>query len=70
MSAAVIVATAAWLFYIRTSLLVPAVLSVLVALAICQHKANVRRLLNGTENRFQFKTFSSPANRHKDTQIH
>ena len=35
--------------------LVPAVVSILAALIIFKHKANMLRLLNGNENRFSFK---------------
>lgn len=35
--------------------LVPAVISILAALIILKHKANIVRLLNGNENRFSFK---------------
>ncbi len=35
--------------------LVPAVVSILAALIILKHKANILRLLRGSENRFSFK---------------
>ena len=50
------VGIAGWLlYYPRGDLLLPLALTLLCALAIWRHKANIRRLLNGTEHRFQFK---------------
>jgi len=55
MSAAVVIAASAWLMSARESLLVPICLTVLAALVIWRHKANIRRLLKGEENRFEFR---------------
>ena len=57
-SLASIVAAAAlgvgvWFLYPQTWWL-PAVITILALLAIAKHHANIRRLLNGTENRFSF----------------
>lgn len=50
--AAVGVIAAGWWFYRDGHILLPIVLTVLGLLAILRHKANIQRLLNGTENRF------------------
>ena len=54
-SAAGIVGIASWFLYLRTGLLIPSVLSLLGMVIIIRHKANIQRLLKGTENRFQFR---------------
>lgn len=54
---AVAVAIAAWFRYLPAGLMIPVALSLLCALAIWRHHANIRRLLSGTEHRFQFKFF-------------
>lgn len=49
------VVIASWLlYYQRGNLLLPIVLSLLGALAVWRHKANIRRLITGTEHRFKF----------------
>ncbi len=53
-TAAVVVPVAGFFLYRQEGLLVPAVLVVLGLLVILRHKANIRRLLNGTENRIVF----------------
>lgn len=50
------VIAAGWWFYRDGHLILPVVLTVLGLLAILRHKANIARLLNGTENRFGRKT--------------
>lgn len=50
--AAAAVIAAGWWFYRDGHLILPVVLTVLGLLAILRHKANIQRLLNGTENRF------------------
>lgn len=50
-----LVGIAAWGLYLHTGVLIPMVLSLLCVMAIWRHKANIRRLINGTEHRFQFK---------------
>lgn len=52
MGTAVVVCAAAWILYARGGLLLPAALTLLAALAIWRHGGNIRRLVNGTENRF------------------
>jgi glycerol-3-phosphate acyltransferase PlsY len=42
-------------------LMLTAVTGAMGALAIYKHKANIQRLLNGTENRFQFKKKETPS---------
>lgn len=53
--AAVTVIVSAWIFYRDEGLLRPAVLTVLASLVILRHRANIARLLNGTESRFSKK---------------
>jgi len=53
-TAAGAVGIAGWFLYQHSGLLLPSVLSLLCAVAIWRHKANIRRLLNGTEHRFKF----------------
>ncbi len=54
-AAAAAVVAAAWFpQYRNDGLLLPVVLSLLGAVAVWRHKANLRRLLNGTEHRFKF----------------
>lgn len=58
MGAALVAAVAAWVLHIVTeapSPLLPVALTVLAAAAIWRHKSNIRRLLNGTEGRFEFR---------------
>jgi len=50
-SAAVIAGSSWWLY--RQNLLLAVILSLMCALAVWRHKANIRRLLHGTENRFK-----------------
>jgi len=49
---AVAVIAAGWILHRDGSLVLPIVLTILGLLAILRHKANIVRLLNGTENRF------------------
>jgi glycerol-3-phosphate acyltransferase PlsY len=55
MIAALAVPAAAWWFYREDGLMLPAFLTVLGAVIILRHKANLRRLLDGTEHRFEFR---------------
>ena len=50
--AAVAVAIAAWVFYARQAFGVPVALTLLAALIIWRHRANIQRLRAGTEHRF------------------
>jgi len=50
--AAVAVPAAAWVFYSRQTVTVPAALTVLAALIIWRHRGNIQRLRAGTEHRF------------------
>ncbi len=52
-TAAVVVPLAG--FWLYEGRLIPIVLTVLGLLVIWRHKANIRRLLNGTENRIEFR---------------
>lgn len=55
-TAALVLAVAAWPLYLEnTGILLPAVLDLLAVLTILRHRANIRRLLDGTESRFNFK---------------
>jgi len=53
--AAAAVAASGWWLYRDSHIILPIVLTVLGLLAILRHKANIVRLLNGTENRFERK---------------
>jgi glycerol-3-phosphate acyltransferase PlsY len=52
--AAVAVAGSSWWFYSKDGMLRPVVLTILAVLAVFRHKENIKRLLHGTENRFEF----------------
>lgn len=54
--AAVAVPIAAWLFYREQALAIPVALTFLAALVIMRHRDNIRRLLAGTEHRFERKS--------------
>ena len=47
------VVTTGWWRYRAAGLLLPVMLTLLGLLVVFRHKANIKRLLNGTENRFQ-----------------
>ena len=51
--AALIIPVAAWFFYRSEGLLIPIVLTILGALAVWRHRANIGRIVNGTENRIE-----------------
>jgi glycerol-3-phosphate acyltransferase PlsY len=53
-AAAVVVAASGWWFYAGEGRLRPSALTLLAALIIWRHKSNIRRLMDGTEHRFQF----------------
>lgn len=55
--AAMIAAVAGWFFCASGSILLPAVLTVFCGLVVWRHKRNIQRLLNGTENRVEFRSF-------------
>ncbi len=57
-SAAFVLPFAAWLFGESTTIV--GVIAALAMLAIFKHKANIKRLLNGTENRIAFKKSAPP----------
>ncbi|MCK5851297.1 MAG: glycerol-3-phosphate 1-O-acyltransferase PlsY [Kiritimatiellae bacterium] len=52
---AIAISVYAWVTKEQGELLLPSVLTVLALLIIWRHKANIGRLLSGTENRFNFK---------------
>jgi len=52
MAAAAGLATASWFMYYARGPAIPSALTFLAALTMWRHKANIRRLLQGTENRF------------------
>lgn len=53
--AAAAVAGSGWWLYRDSHVVLPSVLTALGLLAILRHKTNIRRLLDGTENRFERK---------------
>lgn len=53
-SAALAVAGAAWVPGLRQGRVLPPTLTVLAAMVIFRHRSNIRRLLNGSENRAAF----------------
>jgi glycerol-3-phosphate acyltransferase PlsY len=55
LSAALSIIVAGWLLYLETGALLPGVLTVLGLLVVLRHHSNIRRLLKGTEHRFQFR---------------
>ena len=55
MISAATISTAAWVLCSKEGLLIPVVLSLLGILAIWRHRANIQRLLKGTENRIEFR---------------
>jgi acyl phosphate:glycerol-3-phosphate acyltransferase len=58
MAAAITIAAVAWVqhaFASAPGVLVPCALTGLAALAIWRHRGNIRRLADGTENRFDFR---------------
>jgi glycerol-3-phosphate acyltransferase PlsY len=52
--AALLIPVAAWFLYGSDGLLIPIVLTILGALAVWRHRANIGRILSGTENRIEF----------------
>jgi len=61
-SAALIISVAAWFMTFqpwiesfRQGIIIPIMLTILSALAIWRHRANIQRLLKGTESRFEFR---------------
>ncbi len=48
-----------WLFYLRKGIVLPVVLTLLAALIIWRHRANIQRLIAGTEHRFTKKGSAS-----------
>ena len=46
------VAAAGWMLYRDAGLFLPVALTLLAALVVWRHRTNIRRLLDGTENRF------------------
>ena len=51
--AAAAAAVSAWAWHRAEGVFVPAVVTALALLVIVRHRSNIRRLLNGTENRFK-----------------
>ncbi len=54
-SAAIVIPIASWWLYHGENHLTPAVLTVLGILVIWRHRANIGRILNGKENRIEFR---------------
>lgn len=53
--AAISVPVVGWLYYAKTGRAIPVALTVLAALIVLRHRANIGRLLKGTESRFKKK---------------
>ncbi len=53
--AAIVIPASAWLLGRDDGILIPVVLTLLGILAIWRHKANIKRILSGTENRIAFR---------------
>jgi glycerol-3-phosphate acyltransferase PlsY len=53
-TSAAVIPIAAWLLYRDEGVLIPIVLTILGLLAIWRHRPNIKRILNGTENRIVF----------------
>jgi glycerol-3-phosphate acyltransferase PlsY len=56
---AIVIPLSAWIIYRDSGILIPLVLTLLGLLALWRHKANIKRLLSGTENRIEFKKSKS-----------
>ena len=52
--AALLVPAAGWILYVREGLFKPSVLTLLGLMAVWRHRSNIRRLMEGSEHRFQF----------------
>ena len=52
--AALLVPAAGWILYVREGLFKPSVLTLLGIMAVWRHRSNIRRLMEGSEHRFQF----------------
>lgn len=61
MAALIIPPAGAWLYWKQDGPLIPIVLAILGVLVIWRHKVNIRRLLNGTENRISFRRKLTPS---------
>ena len=53
--AAIVVPAISWVLYSRQGLLLPIMLTILGSIAVGRHKANIQRLMDGTEHRFRFE---------------
>lgn len=53
--AALSVPVVGWLYYRDAQMVIPIALTLLAALIVVRHRANIQRLLTGTENRFKKK---------------
>ncbi len=53
--AAAVVPVIGWIYYRAAGPTIPIALTLLAVLIILRHRANIKRLLNGTENRFKKK---------------
>jgi acyl phosphate:glycerol-3-phosphate acyltransferase len=67
--AAAAVAAAAWVFYAADGLVLPGVMTLLAVVLIARHRGNIKRLMQGTENRFTFGGTQPPSgDREADTR--
>ncbi|MCX7010246.1 MAG: glycerol-3-phosphate acyltransferase, partial [Kiritimatiellaeota bacterium] len=53
--AALVVPAAGWWLYRSQGMTLPIVLTLLGLMVVVRHHGNIRRLMAGTENRFQFR---------------
>lgn len=53
--AALTIPVAAWLLYLKSGIVLPIALTLLGALIVWRHRANIQRLIAGTEHRFEKK---------------
>lgn len=68
--AAVAIPAAGWWLYLKSGLVLPSALTLLGALVIWRHRANIQRLLAGTEHRFQKKRSAVSDQRSAGTSQH
>jgi glycerol-3-phosphate acyltransferase PlsY len=54
-AAAVVMVAAVWWLYMDTAVWLPGVVTILGAIAVWRHRANIARLRQGTENRIEFR---------------
>lgn len=68
-SAAAVIPVVSWIVYRDDGLLIPIVLTILGVLAIWRHHSNIKRILNGTENRIVFGKKKTDLSRSKEVEM-